>query len=46
MRKKEILSFVTIQMDFEGIMLSEMSDRERKIPYDDLSYMGSKKTSS
>ena len=33
---KEILPFVTTGMDFEGIMLSEI--RERQIPYD-LTYM-------
>ena len=28
-RKKEILPFVTIQMDLEGIMLSEISQKEK-----------------
>jgi len=32
-KKNEILSFVAIWMDLEGIMLSEMSDRERQILY-------------
>ena len=32
--KDEILPFMTRQMDFEGIMISEMSDGERQIPYD------------
>ena len=33
-KKDEILPSATTQMDLEGIMLSEMSDREREIPYD------------
>ena len=32
-KNNEILSFSTIKMDLEGIILSEMSDRERQIPY-------------
>ena len=32
-KKNEFLSFVAIWMDLEGIMLSEMSDRERQILY-------------
>ena len=34
MRKRDILPFMTIWMDLEGIMLSEMSDRERQILID------------
>ena len=34
MKKKEILPTVTLWMDLEGIMLSELSDRERQILYD------------
>ena len=30
----EVLPFATIWIDLEGIMLSEMSDRERQILYD------------
>ena len=30
-KKNEILSFAATWMDLEGIMLSEMSDRERQI---------------
>ena len=37
-KKKEILTFATTWMDLEGIMLGEMSDRERQILYD-LTYM-------
>ena len=33
-KKNDILPFATICMDLEGIMLSEMSDRERQILYD------------
>ena len=33
-KKKEILPFATTQMDLEGTMLSEMSDRQRQILYD------------
>ena len=33
-KKHEILPLVTTYMDLEGIMLTEMSDRERQIPYD------------
>ena len=33
-KKNEILPFTTTWMDLEGIMLSEMSDRERQILYD------------
>ena len=29
MRKKEILPFVTAWMDLDGIMLSEMSDKDK-----------------
>ena len=32
-KKNEILLFVAIWMDLEGSMLSEMSDRERRILY-------------
>ena len=32
-KKNKILPFVTTWMDLEGIMLSEMSDRERQILY-------------
>lgn len=32
-KKNDILPFVTTWMDLEGIMLSEMSDRGRQIPY-------------
>ena len=31
-KKREILPFVTLQIDFEDIMLNEISDRERQIP--------------
>lgn len=37
-QKKEILPFVTTQMDLEDFMLSEMSDTERQILYN-LIYM-------
>ena len=37
-KKNEILPFATTCIDLEGIMLCEMSDRERQIPYD-LSYI-------
>ena len=33
-KKKEVLSFLTAGMDLDGIMLSEMSDQRRQIPYD------------
>ena len=33
MRKKEVLPFTTIWMTFEGIILSGMSDTERKALY-------------
>ena len=33
-KRRKLLSLVTIWMNIEGIMLSEMSDRERQIPYD------------
>ena len=33
-KKNEILPFATTQMDLEGTMLSEMTDRERQILYD------------
>ena len=33
-KKKEILSFVTTWMALEGIMLSEISDRERQTLHD------------
>ena len=36
-KKKEILSFMTKQMDFEGIMLNEISQK-KTIPYN-LTYM-------
>ena len=32
--KKHTLPFMIILMDLEGIILSEMSDREKQIPYD------------
>ena len=32
--KKNTLPFMIILMDLEGIILSEMSDREKQIPYD------------
>ena len=41
-KKNEILPFATMWMDLEGIMLSEMSDRERQIVCYHL-YMESKK---
>ena len=37
-KKNEILSFPTTWMGMEGITLSEMSDKERQIPYD-ITYM-------
>ena len=37
-KNKELLPFVTTWMDLEGIMLSEMSDRDRQVLYD-LTYM-------
>ena len=40
--QKEILPFVTVWMDFEGVMLSEMSDRERQLQYE-LTYTGNLK---
>ena len=33
-KKKEILPSVTTWIDFEGIILNEMSDKERQILYD------------
>ena len=33
-RRKQILPFATIWMELEGIMLSEISGRERQIPND------------
>ena len=33
-KKNEILPFAATQMDSEGIILSEMSDKERQISYD------------
>ena len=42
-RKNEILPFAATWMDLEGIMLSEMSDRERQILYD-ITYMWNLKT--
>ena len=36
--KNELLPFMTTWMDLEGIMLCEMSDRERQILHD-LAYM-------
>ena len=33
-RKKELLPFATAWMELESIMLSEISWRERQIPYD------------
>ena len=41
-KKNEILSIMTMWMDLEDIMLSEMSDTERQIPYD-FTYMWSLK---
>ena len=41
-KKNEILPFAAIGMDLEGIMLREMSNRERQIPYD-LNYVRSLK---
>ena len=38
MKKNDILPFVTTWMDLEGILVSEVSQRERQIPYD-LAYM-------
>ena len=37
-KKKEILPFATTWMDLEGIMLSEINQTEKDIPYD-LTYM-------
>ena len=42
-RKNEILPFETTWIDLEGIMLNEMSDRERQILYN-LTYMWNLKT--
>ena len=36
--KNEILLFATTWMDLEGVMLNEMSERERQILYD-ITYM-------
>ena len=36
-KKEQDLAIAKTWMNFEGVMLSEMSDRERQIPYD-LSY--------
>ena len=33
-KKNEIMPFAATRMDLEGMMLSEMSDRERQISYD------------
>ena len=33
-KKKKILPFVAVWMDLENIMLSEIRQSERKIPYD------------
>ena len=37
-KKNEILPYAAAWMDLEGIMLSEISDRERQILYD-ITYM-------
>ena len=44
-KENEVLPLVTTWMDLEGIMLSEMSDKERQIPYD-ITYVESKKQTS
>ena len=44
-KKNLILPFATTWMDLEDIMLSEMSDKERQIPYD-ITYVESKKQTS
>ena len=41
--KREFLPFMTMWMDLEGIMLSEMSNRGRQIPYDLKWYVKSEK---
>ena len=33
-KRNEILPFATTWMDLDDIMLNEMSDRERQMPYD------------
>lgn len=38
MKKNDILLFVTTGVDLEGILVNEISHRERQIPYD-LAYM-------
>ena len=43
-KMNEILSFAATWIDLEGIMLSEMSDRERQIY--DITYMWNLKTTS
>ena len=45
LKKNEILPFAITWTDLEGIMLSEMSDKERQIPYD-ITYVESKKQTS
>ena len=37
-KKNEIMPFATIWMDLEGIVLNEVRQRERQIPYD-ITYM-------
>ena len=39
MRKKKILPFATTWMDLEGIMLSEISQKEKDKYCQDLTYM-------
>ena len=44
-KKNEILPFATRWMDLEGIMLNEMSDRERQTLYD-ITYMWNLKSAT
>ena len=44
-KKNEILPFATSWMDLEGIMLNEMSDRERQTLYD-ITYMWNLKSAT
>ena len=45
-RKKERLLFVMAWMDLEGIMLSELSQTEKEIPYDSTYMWNIKKQSN
>ena len=46
LRKEEVLSFATTWINREGIMLSEMSDRERQMLHDVICMWNFKKLNS